>query len=275
MIGRHQLYGMVLGLGIINALIRPVMVVIESQGIASVLNGFGISFVIWSSVLWSLYMLFSGPFCQATSNDVWTSILALFGFWVPAATVSWLVVGIVALIRKNNSVGSSQTTAAYSVIVFVAFRDPLASLVLELFATPILYSDAYLTSSLMSLWDKSVSQTGNLISGIDGHKLLIMTGCTSYTNLSIALLGWYTWTQATYGTIRKPQWIAGILVVITIVTINISRLALMGIGPEIYTFMHDSDGAIIVNFLMIATTIFITHLGCRYETSNNRLLVNI
>lgn len=275
MIGRYTLFGLVLGLGCVNALIRPVIEAIQTEGAISALGGFGVSFVIWGSLYWALSTVMRCPYEAPSRNDLLAALIASLGFVFPAATISWVIVGMTALYWQHAKAGDRQVSLALSVIVFAAFRDPLASLALKLFATPLLDGDALLTSFVMQVWDGQVARTGNLITGSDGHKLLILTGCTSYTNLSIALLAWFAMTRAFVGTIHRRQIWAGVSVAIAMVVINISRLALMGIGPKTYRFIHDGDGAIIVDLVMLFTTLLITARGCGYDFSKHRLLARV
>lgn len=275
MIGRYTLYGVVLGLGCANALIRPVMGSINTHGIEAVLSGFGITFVIWGALYWSLSVVISRPYETPNKRDYLIALAALLGFLYPSATVCWLVVGLVALSWRKWGKLDGQVTVAFSVIIFASLRDPLASLALKLFATPLLDGDALLASLVMAIWDGSVSRSGNLITGSDGHQLLILTGCTSYTNLSIALLAWFTLSQALVGSITVKQALAGAAVTLSIVVINIGRLALMGIGPNTYRYIHDGDGAIVVDIVMVLATLMITAKGCGYGFSKYRLLARI
>ncbi len=275
MISKYTLYGLVLGVGCTNALIRPVLRAIQTDGFVSVFGGFGISAVIWGALFWALSSIAKLPYEEPTRTDTVVTMIALLGFLVPAATASWVVVGLAALFWQRSHQVNKRAALALSVIVFAAFRDPLASLALKLFATPLLDGDALLASAVMQIWDSSVTRSGNLISGSNGHKLMILTGCTSYTNLSIALLAWFAMTRALVGNIHRPQIWAGVSVAFAMLAINIFRLALMGVGPETYRFIHDEEGAIIVDLVMIIATLMITARGCGYGFPKYRLLVRL
>jgi len=275
MIGRYQLYGLMLGLGVLNALIRPVMSAVKEQGLISIVNGFNISFVIWFTVIWAIQVLVSAPYNPYRPRDRNITILASIGLLVPMATFSWLITGCIALYFRRITKSEPLVRAALAVIAFAAFRDPLASLVLKLMTTPLLNGDAALVAAFMSLWVETVERTGNFITGDNGHQLFILTGCTSYTNLSIALLGWFTITQATLGKIGRKQWLAGTIVGIAMVVINIVRLSIMGVGPEAYYFMHDGYGTVITDILMVFVTLFISLWGCEYEYKKFHLYSHI
>lgn len=275
MIGRYQLYGMILGLGVLNALIRPVISAIEEHGPVSIMNGFNISFVIWFALIWAIQRLIASPYSPCRSQDKNMAILGSISLLVPMATFSWLVTGFVALYFRWVTGSKPLVRAALAVISFAAFREPLATIVLKLLTTPLLNGDAALVAGFLSLWVDTVERTGNFITVENGHQLFILTGCTSYTNLSIALLGWFAITQATLGKVNTKQWWAGAIVGIAIVAINIGRLSIMGGSLEAYYFMHDGYGAVITDFMMVFVTLFISLWGCVYDYKNRHLYKHI
>jgi hypothetical protein len=275
MIGKFQLYALVLSVGAINAMTRPILVAVEEQGIGVASQGFGISFVIWASLAWATYSLFSCSNRQLTISDKFSAGIVLLALMYPVATVSWLITGLAALYWRSEINSNQLVRSALAVFAFVAFRDPLASVALKLLATPLLNGDAILTANVMSVLGGNISRTGNLITNSEGHQLMILTGCTSYTNLSIALLAWFSWTQASVGAVISRHWVAAGLVVVTIVAINITRLALMGVGPDFYRFIHDGAGTVIVEAFMILATLFIANWGCRYGLSYRRSLAYV
>ena len=268
---RHQLFALMLGLGAANALARPVLVAARDEGFMAVANGFGVSFVIWLSLGWALWALVHAPGEQPRKTDY--AVAGVFGLslLIPVATVSWLVTGLVALYWMNRGTTATIAASACAVVAFAALRDPLASLVLKLLATPLLDFDAVLVAHVMGWISEGAERAGNMIYAADNHQLLILTGCTSYTNMSIALLGWFTISKATLGDNGRIQWILGLYVALTIFAINIGRLAIMGLGPAAYTFMHDSHGAPISETLMMVATVLISLWGNRHGTSTQFL----
>ncbi len=263
---RHQLYAIALGLGVANALLRPVLVAAREQGVSAVADGFGVSFVIWLSLAWGFYTLWRTPGQFADSHDFAAAGVVTCGLLVPVATASWLVTGTAALYWLGKTKPNVRAASACAVIAFAALRDPIASLVLRLLAGPLLDFDATLVASVLGWANDGIARAGNLIYAADGHQLLIMTGCTSYTNMSIALLGWFTISKVMAGEYGRISWPTGLLVALAIFAINIGRLAVMGLGPDAYTFMHDGLGALISEMLMLTSTIFISLLGNRHGT---------
>jgi len=268
---RYHLYAMTLGFGAANALIRPVIVAARDQGPAAAFDGFGVSFVIWLSIGWGLVTLLRAPGPEATGHDYAMAGLAAGLLLVPVATVSWIVTGVLAFFWTHRAKSNVLAASACAVIAFVALRDPIASLVLKLLATPLLGFDAALVAKVLGWTDGNIARAGNMIYAANGHQLLILTGCTSYTNMSIALLGWFAISKALAGEDGRIAWSLGLFVALGIFAINIGRLAIMGLSPAAYTFMHDSHGALISELLMVAVTVFISLWGNRHGPSTQFL----
>ena len=169
---RHQLFALMLGLGAANALARPVLVAVRDEGFMAVANGFGVSFVIWLSLGWALWALAHAPGEPPRKAD--HAVAGLFGLslLIPVATVSWLITGFVALYWMNRGTTATIAASACAVVAFAALRDPLASLVLKLLATPLLDFDAVLVAHVLG-WISEEAERAGLVSRVVPAKKLM------------------------------------------------------------------------------------------------------
>ena len=262
-LSRKNLYVAVLSISAINALLRPMLAFIGEHGwLAALSGGFGIGFVIPAAFLLGLRLLYKAKPGDVEFLDWVLVVTALVVLLIPSATLAWLVTAALAVCAMSRF-HSPRARAGLSVVLFAALRDPLATTLLKLFATPLLGTDAALTATLLGFFTEQASHQGNVVIGISGHQLLILTGCTSYTNLSMALLGWFALSKNSNPTFDRRQVIAGISIAVAVVSLNIIRLTIMALGPSPYHFFHDGAGTVIFEAALVLTTIGMTLVGVR------------
>jgi len=267
---RQNLYGATLAVAAVNALVRPVLASIDDLGwLAALSGGFGIGFVIPAALLLGLRLLIQTRADEVETLDWVLIVCALILLLVPSATVSWLVTAALAVFAMPRF-RSPWARAGLSVVLFTALRDPLATTLLKLFATPLLDTDAAMTATLLKIFMQEAAHQGNVVIGQSGHQLLILTGCTSYTNLSMALLGWFALSRNFKPFLDRRQAAAGLAVATAVIGLNIVRLTIMALGPAPYHFFHDGSGGVMFEAALIAVTVGLTLLGVRNDETKQR-----
>jgi hypothetical protein len=265
-VSRQLIYSFAFAISAINALVRPVLSSFGEHGwLGALLNSFDIGFVIPGAFLIGL-KLFLKP---RDDNDIesydWLLIiLALVILLIPSSTVAWLVMAALSAFAMSRFT-SPWARAGLSVILFTAIRDPLTTTLLKLFATPLLEIDAAMTAMLLNLFIEKAQHQGNVVTSINGHQLLILTGCTSYTNLSMALLGWFALSRNFTPTFSHHQALAGLFIATTVIGLNIVRLTIMALGPSPYYFFHDGTGGVIFEITLLVLTVGLTLNGVRND----------
>ncbi|PHS79024.1 MAG: hypothetical protein COB59_03820 [Rhodospirillaceae bacterium] len=264
---RHHFYSAALSIAVINAVLRPAIALIREDGwLAALMGGFGISFVIPMAFVFGIKLLLIKSRDTVCPRDWAVLIAALFALLIPSATLAWLVAAALAMFamsRFSDPFSNQWARAGLSIIIFAALREPMAAVLLKLLATPLLDTDAIMTAMLLKLFISDASSLGNIVTGPGGHRLLILTGCTSYTNLSIALLGWFTLSRSCRAFMDIHQVIAGLFVAGFVVGLNVVRLVLMAVGPVPYHFFHDGIGSSLFQVTLITVTILISLMGVR------------
>lgn len=254
------------GLAALNALLPAALFSIYNQGLLSaLLEGFGRSPVIWLSLLIAVLLYRKAPQFQTAQtrpkkNGQQTHFqtdsipgVCLAGFLtlallIPIALLSWLICALSAFFWLRNSVNRYMMAAAW-LMLSIAIREPLTQLMLNGFADQILGFDTWLSALFLPPGDQ-YSVSGNLINQDNGFSLLILTGCSAFTNLSLALLLWLSISLWNHQRLNMADLLrAGILSIIVLI-INGVRLALMATGPDLYAYIHDGDGMLIVDALL-------------------------
>lgn len=262
-----RLFRIVFVLGLINAMIRPVREHITEFGfIDSLIDGFGISFIVWFAIYCSFDLLRRLPNQRANRHDWIMVSLTIVLFLIPSAFLSWLALSFFAA-YCSFFVFHSENAERNACLIMLAtsLRVPTSDIFLKLSADVLLQFDAAATLSLLSMIDPASIREGNIIIGPGGHELLIMTGCASFTNISLALLLWFTIVRTQILRWRKSLTFYIIPLTALVMSINIARLSMMALSQEQYFFYHEGLGADIVNALTLLVALNIAVLSIYFE----------
>jgi exosortase/archaeosortase family protein len=83
----------------------------------------------------------------------------------------------------------------------------------------------------------------NIITGPSGFGIVVYTGCSSFHNLSLAMLCWVTISRLHHQNWRTRDLVTGGGVAAAIILLNIVRLCLMVWNIELFHYWHDGLGA--------------------------------
>jgi hypothetical protein len=136
-----------------------------------------------------------------------------------------------------------------------------SQLLFRFFANPILQIDASLVS-----WILGTHRTGDIVGFADGSGfLVIMPGCSSLINVSLAFLCWVTISQLVCH--KKSGYDLGwcLMVCISMMAVNVTRISLMGLSPWHYGTLHGRLGNAISDTIMFALMVGLCLLGVRRE----------
>ncbi|PCI99044.1 MAG: hypothetical protein COB14_06815 [Alphaproteobacteria bacterium] len=257
------LFSVVFAIGLVNAMIRPVRDHVNDTGfINALLDGGGISFIVWFAIYCSLDLLLKSGSEVSGKKDWIAAFSAVFLFIIPSAFVSWLVLAVFAGYCSFTSF-KPETFARNAALVMLAIslRVPVSDICLKLTADIFLQFDAMATQLVAGFMNPLIGREGNIIIGSDGHELFIMTGCASFTNISLAFLLWFTLVR-TQILVWKRSFTLYIVPLITLVMgINIWRLSMMALSKEDYLFYHDGVGGDIVNVAILLVALGVAFLS--------------
>ncbi|WP_271274202.1 hypothetical protein [Aliamphritea hakodatensis] len=250
-------------LAALNALLPAALTAVYSQGLVQALaEGFGRSPVIWLSLLIAFLLCRKArqkglTHQHASLNrsiaDAGMAGLLTLMLLLPIALLSWLVCAAAATCWLRTSQQPYARAAAW-LMISVAIREPVTQLLLNGFADQILGFDTWLSALFLPTGDQ-YSVSGNLINQANGFSLLILTGCSAFTNLSLALLLWLSVSLWYHQRLNKTDLLRAAVLCIAVLVINGVRLALMATGPELYAYIHDGDGMLIVDALLFITPV--------------------
>jgi len=254
---RHNLFMFVFLVGLINAMVRPMRVHITEFGFYdSLISGFGISFIVWFAVYCSFDLLRKASVEPVNYKNFIAVFIVMVAMIIPSAFISWIILSLFAVycgffVFKSGTIERN----ASLIMLAIALRVPVSDICLKLFADVLLQFDAAATLSLTGLIATDITRQGNIIIGQNGHELLIMTGCASFTNISLALLLWFTVVRTQV--LHWQHYLSFYIIPLGMIVmgINIVRLAMMSLSREHYYFYHEGLGADIVNVLILVVAL--------------------
>ena len=95
--------------------------------------------------------------------------------------------------------------------------------------------------------------------------MVVLPACSSLANMSLALLCWVTITQWVRHQFRATDVIWGGLACLSVITVNVTRISLMGLSHSHYEYIHSTWGDLVTNTIMLALMVAVTVLGARRD----------
>jgi exosortase/archaeosortase family protein len=239
-VDRTTYYFLVCGLVLGNALYSPIIYYISHGDIiTALLNTFGISAIAWFGLWAAMSLLATKTNDRPTALDYAVGAASLLVAFLPIGSATWVFITALApYLILTSRVRSPIYRAAW---IMMTLTVPLfwGRRIMQLFADYILAGDAMLVSAITN-----TARRGNLVDmpGSDGI-LAIYAPCSSFANVSLALLCWTVMTQ-----IRRVEWrpvhvFWCLAACLTMVAVNVSRISLIGFFPQHYHFLHEGYGS--------------------------------
>jgi hypothetical protein len=261
-VSRGEFFAGLFILGFFNGIFDRAMAAIWEQSFfGAVSNGFGLSIFVWAAG-WVAVSFLRRSFPEPpTRCDLVVGSAVVAAAFVPSSPASWIALtGLGFYLLRRSEAGSMGYRAA---LVVVAVTVPMlwSRVLFSLFSDLILQADAVLVS-----WVVGTERSGNTIQFADGWGyLFVAPGCSSLTNVSLAILGWVLFTQCLARRVRREDLGWCLAACAAVVLINVSRMGLIGLFREHYELIHGPVGAGIAGFLTLAAIIGINMIGARRE----------
>lgn len=194
-------------------------------------------------------------------RDLTVGLIFLILVSLPIFPLSWVAVTVLSLYVLMFA--NTNPERVRGAMILLAMTAPMlwSRLLFQIFAKPILNIDAALVALLLG-----TDRTGNMVGFLDGSGyMIVLPACSSLANMSLALLCWVAITQwvGHRWTAKDAIW-AG-FVCASVITVNVTRIGLMGLNHRNYEAIHSTWGDMITNSLMLALMLAVTVLGARRE----------
>jgi len=188
------------------------------------------------------------------------------GFFVlvalPIYAMSWVAVtGLSFYILFFANDGAERRRGA---LVLLALAVPMlwSRLVFQFIARPLLELDA-----AMAAWMLGTERTGNLVRFADDSGYMVISpGCASWANVTFAFLAWVVVSQWFDHRWRRIDSLWLFFAVASVVAMNVTRIALMGLSQGYFTMIHEAESAgVILNTVPLCFIIVFCAIGARRE----------
>lgn len=269
-IDRSELVLFIFVVGFLNGIAGYVHVAIRQFGFETAFAGtFGISVLVWvcaGLVVQTCLACAAEPDSAdlPSVRDWAVAGLALAVILVPAPHASFVALTMVA--GREIALASPGSLRRRAGILILAATVPTfwSRLLFQSFSGWILNADAVLVSRLTG-----TERLGNAVAMSDGSGYLwIASGCSSLANLSLAVLCWVMFTEYAGRPRRAADYATCGLACLCVLSINISRIAAIGLRPDLYELIHGPVGATAAGYLTALSTVLICAMGSQRDPAS-------
>ena len=182
----------------------------------------------------------------STASLISTGLISLAAV-LPDDNAAWVGLSALAIYVFLAFPNDRNFRAAALVMLALATQLFWGRILFELIAFKIEVLDARLAAGLLYASHQTVQVRDNLIATA-GHQILIYEACTSFHNISIALLAWVSITKFARLEWRPTDLLTAVMLVAMTVSMNSLRLFLMASSaPGRLEYWHTGTGSQLVN----------------------------
>jgi hypothetical protein len=257
-IARDEFFAGLYILGLVNGMTGHFILALKMEG----WNGL-ISFdvIVLFACFAGISLLLSDSRGELRSADLAVAVVFLGLVILPIFTLSWVAVtglSLYILLFANDS-----PTRKRSALILLALTVPKlwGRLLFQLFERQLLEIDAWLTASLLG-----TDRVGNIVAFADGSGYMeIIPYCSSYTNLSLAFLCFVSVTQWAGHRWSAIDLLWSTLACASVILLNVTRIALMGLHRSYYEALHGEWGTMVVGSIILGVTVGFSVISARRE----------
>ncbi|MFN0219989.1 MAG: hypothetical protein ACKVP4_14395 [Hyphomicrobium sp.] len=133
----------------------------------------------------------------------------------------------------------------------------------HIFSNELLRADAALVGFSLSYTHPDIQWQGTMIGKPGQHVIVVAAPCSSFHNISLAILCWVTVTILERGRfVRSDAWTC-LAVCLSMIILNACRIYLMALNYEGYDYWHNGFGAQIFEIASTATVLILSIAGAR------------
>jgi exosortase/archaeosortase family protein len=139
--------------------------------------------------------------------------------------------------------GDPKLRAAGVVLGALTIQEYWGHIIFDLFALPLLRAETAVVGTLVQAARAGTVWQGNVITGPSGFGIVVYSGCSSFHNLSLAMLCWLTVSRLRNQDWRSRDLLIGCVIGATMIACNVTRLCLMAWNADLYEYWHNGLGA--------------------------------
>jgi hypothetical protein len=161
----------------------------------------------------------------------------------PSSRMIWIAAGGAAVYLTFCNAGDAKLRAAGIVLGALSVQQFWGFIFFNFVAFPLLGAETAVVGTVLAAVRAGTVWHDNVVTGPNGYGIIIYGACSSFHNVSAAVLCWVALTK-----LRRPRWRAGDFAVggiacSTMILLNLVRLCLMSWDVDLFRFLHDGAGA--------------------------------
>ena len=257
---RYKYFAGLFILGCINGLGSRAINSVHSLGWTdALLDTFGVSLIVWVACYKGIELILQEAAGSILRTDLVLGVGLLALVSLPIGGASWLAITLLGLYILWA--GAPSNVQRRGTIILLAAAVPMlwSPMFFRYFANFVLEVDASLIGLLLG-----TGNTGNVVPFRDGSgSLMILPVCSSLANVSLAFLAWVTitnWLPHKWS-LRDVCWC--LLAAVSVITVNVTRMSLMGLSQQHYNVFHSQIGDMVANLVLISLILTICLSGAR------------
>lgn len=159
--------------------------------------------------------------------------------------------------------GDRNLKAAGAVLLALSIHLVWAPIVFQLFTPELLRADAGIVGAMLRYLRPDIVWSDNSFHAPGGHSVSLIGGCSSFNNVSVAVLACATTTM-----LARTQWVRRDIATVAIacvvmILVNAVRICLLAWSSESHSFWHDGAGAQILGMAQTIVILLIAWWGVR------------
>lgn len=213
----------------------------------------------WYAVLSLFYE--SDRNAHSSGIDIAFALLIAALNFLPAASVTWVSATAFAVFLSVTNRRDRRLQAAAAVLLALSFNGLWGPLIFDVLAIHLLRLDAALVGALLALTQPGMTWHDTIVGVPGGHSLFIYSPCSSFHNISLGLLCWVAVTKLVRTAWVRPDVLVAAGVCAAVILLNGTRLYLLALSPEYFTYWHDGFGQVVFAWVMTFVVLLISLWG--------------
>jgi Transmembrane exosortase (Exosortase_EpsH) len=183
--------------------------------------------------------------------------------FLPTSRTIWVAATGIAVYLCLFYYGDLKLRAAGTVLAALSVQELWGHVFYNLVAFHLLRAEAAVVGAMLEFSRPGTVWQDNVITGPSGFGIVIYTGCSSFHNVSVALLCWVTISRLRDQNWRARDFVMGGVIGASMVLLNLARLYLMGWNIDLYNWWHHGFGADIFGVGASLTILLLSLYGSR------------
>lgn len=182
----------------------------------------------------------------ATRADLWLlaafCLATLLASLVPYRFTTGVLATLTAAYFLTAPGADRNIRAAGCVLLALSTQLVWAAMLFQFFTPELLPADAQLVGAILDRLRPDIVHNGTTFDAPDGHAIMLIGGCSSFNNLSVALLACVSVIM-----LSRNEWVPRDAATFTIasgvmISLNVLRIVLLCWSAESYAFWHNGQG---------------------------------